>query len=499
MANFSIVVTGSGYDVVNDTTGEVETFPLYNQAAEYILANGGALPDPKIAPNTNPQVGENGPAVPPPASSIARSPSAVTGATNPQVTGGFVFNENGELIPADSAEAQAIIAQERRVQNTTPATVGGDYTAVYNSETGKWDVYNLASPDVPVVTGLTEQQAILEAQNLSIGDPGYGIKATNNGVAYDDDGNLLPGWSLDEDNNPVFVGGGFVEPATQALTKDAATVAAKEKARLQAVLQGQQQQANQGDWRVKLRLAPGARYLYRGADGQGAQSGILKPLADTDGVVFPYTPAISTNYKANYTAYNLTHSNYRGYFYQGSNVEALNVTATFTAQDTYEANYLLAVIHFFRSVTKMFYGQDDQLRGAPPPLVFLQGLGQYQFNLHPCVVANFTYTLPADVDYIRAGVSNITGANFQVPRQKQNLPTNIFSGALTRLAAAGLPKGGVNIPPAPTQLGTQSPTYVPTRMEIQLELYPIQSRQQVSREFSLEKFANGNLQRAGFW
>jgi hypothetical protein len=79
------------------------------------------------------------------------------------------------------------------------------------------------------------------------------------------------------------------------------------------------------------------------------------------------------------------------------------------------------------------------------------------------------------------------------------LPTNIFSGALTRLANAGLPKGGINIPPAPTQLGTQSPTYVPTRMEIQLELYPIQSRQQVSREFSLEKFANGNLQRAGFW
>jgi len=292
-------------------------------------------------------------------------------------------------------------------------------------------------------------------------------------------------------------------PRTQAeqRAEQAATLqAAKDRARVQSTLQAQQNQASQGDWRVKLRLAPGAQYLYRGADGQGVQAGILKPLADTDGVVFPYTPGITTNYKANYNAYDLTHSNYRGYFYQGSHVEAINITALFTAQDTVEANYLLAVIHFFRSVTKMFYGQDDQFRGAPPPLVFLQGLGQYQFNLHPCVVTTFTYNLPSDVDYIRADVNQISGNNFQIPRQrKQDLPTNPFSGALARLAAAGLPKGGVNIPPAPTQLGTQSPTYVPTRIEIQLELFPIQSRQQVSREFSLEKFGNGNLQRAGFW
>jgi hypothetical protein len=31
-----------------------------------------------------------------------------------------------------------------------------------------------------------------------------------NGTAYDDEGNLNPGWTLDENNNPVFVGGNFV-------------------------------------------------------------------------------------------------------------------------------------------------------------------------------------------------------------------------------------------------------------------------------------------------
>jgi hypothetical protein len=78
---------------------------------------------------------------------------------------------------------------------------------------------------------------------------------------------------------------------------------------------------------------------------------------------------------------------------------------TFTAQDTGEANYLLAVITFFKSVTKMFYGQDAE-RGAPPPLVYLSGLGEYQFNEHPCVVSQFNYNLPSDADYIRAGSPN---------------------------------------------------------------------------------------------
>jgi hypothetical protein len=65
-------------------------------------------------------------------------------------------------------------------------------------------------------------------------------------------------------------------------------------------------------------------------------------------------------YKANYQPYDLTHSNYRGYFYKNSAIDAINLRGTFTAQDTTEANYLLAVIHFFRSVTKMFYGQDAE-------------------------------------------------------------------------------------------------------------------------------------------
>jgi hypothetical protein len=36
-------------------------------------------------------------------------------------------------------------------------------------------------------------------------------------------------------------------------------------------------------------------------------------------------------------------------------------------------------------------------------------------------------------------------------------------------------------------------------MEMQISLLPVQSRSQVSRQFSLKNFANGNLLKGGFW
>lgn len=310
---------------------------------------------------------------------------------------------------------------------------------------------------------------------------------------YDDEGNLNPGWTLDEDNNPVYVGNGFVEPATQAQADADREAAARDQARQQQTIAQQRRQINNGDWRVRLRLAPQSKYLYN-----APQPGILQPLAVTDGIVFPYTPQIDTVYKANYSTYDLTHSNYRGYFYQNSYVDAISMRATFTAQGTADANYLLAVIQFLRSATKMFYGQDAQ-RGSPPPLVYLTGLGEYQFNEHPCLIQSFNYNLPADVDYVRAGSPNQNGINLTSLRDRQSVSTNSLFGSLNRLAAALIPVGAVPTPFAPPTLGLNRPTYVPTKMEINLTLLPVQSRQQVSKQFSLKQFASGDLLKGGFW
>ena len=247
------------------------------------------------------------------------------------------------------------------------------------------------------------------------------------------------------------------------------------------------------DWRVVLRLAPGADYLYAAAN-----AGLLQPLKTTNGVVFPYTPTITTAYRADYQNYDLTHSNYRGYFYKSSYIDDIQLGCTFTAQSTADAAYVLAVIHFFRSVTKMFYGQDAQ-RGSPPPLVYLSGLGDYQFNNHPCVVSQFNYKLPADVDYISSGSPNNLGLNLQPLQNLYSTTLNAVAPTVTRLATAFLPRGAENARPAPLQALLNNPTYVPSKIDIDIVLKPIQTRSQVSKQFSLKNFANGNLLKGGFW
>jgi hypothetical protein len=295
--------------------------------------------------------------------------------------------------------------------------------------------------------------------------------------------------------------------AQEAAAQQAVTL---DKARAQNTIANQRSNKNNADWRVKLRLAPLADYLY-----MAKPPGILAPLAP-DGVIFPYTPTIQTSYKATYVTTDITHSNYKGYFYQGSAVEPFTISSTFTAQSTAEAEYLLAVIHFFKSVTKMFYGQDPQ-RGTPPPLVYLTGLGEFQFNEHPCVVSGFTYDLPADVDYIRAYSPNVNNSNMLQQRQSNNstgpgtswgngILGGVLGGAVNRLASSKLfngqplPKGGQNIPPAPQTLGSNTiPTYVPTKMTISVSLLPVVSRQAQSQRFSVRQYATGDLLKGGMW
>ena len=244
------------------------------------------------------------------------------------------------------------------------------------------------------------------------------------------------------------------------------------------------------DWRVRLSLAPGATYLYK----DKAAAGILAPLAATDGVIFPYTPAISVQYAASYDPTELTHSNYKFFTYRGSAVDSVTITCDFTAQDTFEANYLLAVIHFFRSVTKMFYGQDQNPKiGTPPPLCYLSGLGAFQFDAHPLAITSFNYTLPTDVDYIRAG-STPTPAG--VSRAPANQPINSFSVSGDRLAASkGTPGGGTAPPQFTTPPGSRDVTYVPTKMSISIQAVPIVTRNDISNKFSLKEYGTGKLLR----
>jgi len=255
------------------------------------------------------------------------------------------------------------------------------------------------------------------------------------------------------------------------------------------------------DWRFRISLSPYSDYLYNSPD-----PGILRPLKATDGVVFPYTPSIVRSSETNYQQYDLIHSNFRGYFYSNSREGDIMITADFTAQDTAEAQYMLAMMHFFRAAGRMWYGQDAR-RGTPPPLVYLRGLGEYQYNEHACLLSRFTYTLPDNVDYIKT--SNSPTSQY-APKGK--LSTGVghesWSSKITRMITSGLENffdSSSELPPIPnfnrgslTKI-TDGATYVPTKLQIQLNLLPVQTRHQVSTEYNLKDFASGKLLKKGYW
>jgi len=254
------------------------------------------------------------------------------------------------------------------------------------------------------------------------------------------------------------------------------------------------------DWRVRLSLAPSSNYFYN--DPNIKVTDLLYPLRATGGVIFPYTPNITVGYRANYDTTELIHSNYKSHAYKGSSVDEVQITCEFTAQDTQEANYLLAVIHFFKSVTKMFYGQDpisaDQPRGGtPPPLCYLTGLGQFQFDNHPLAITSFNLNLPNEVDYIRAGSSNtwsgqtITASSVA---SKPALSGSIIDAIKSRLKNNGITKAKpVDLTSTVAALANEKATYVPTKMQIQITALPIISRNDISNTFSLGKYATGEL------
>lgn len=196
------------------------------------------------------------------------------------------------------------------------------------------------------------------------------------------------------------------------------------------------------DTRVRIALSPGSPgILYKDPNNQ-----ILAPLLDTGGVLFPYTPTINISYSASYGQMHPTHSNFAQHSYGQSNVDAITVVGTFTANTADEARYLLAVLHFMRSAHKMFFGR-DALRGTPPPVLRFSGYGPFQFNSVPCVLQAFSHDFEGSSDYI------------EVP-----------------LASS---------PDAATK------TMVPTIMNINFSLLPIYSKDQIGN-FSLESFARGD-------
>lgn len=208
------------------------------------------------------------------------------------------------------------------------------------------------------------------------------------------------------------------------------------------------QNVEEKDWRVSLSL-PSHEPAFKNSE-------LLAPFKSTgDKFVFPYTPTIIIQHSANYSNVAPIHNNYPFFTYQNSQVNELVIVGQFYAQNALEAQYWVAALHYLRSVTKMDFGQNGT--GNPPPIVKLNGYGDYVFNDLSCIITTFTVDMPNEVDYIATGLK----------------------------AQGGDPASAEYI------------SWAPSESQFSISVQPIFSRDKV-RQFNYKQFVAGNLIDKGY-
>jgi len=217
------------------------------------------------------------------------------------------------------------------------------------------------------------------------------------------------------------------------------------------------------DWRVRLQVPDGPLTKFFDFNNNP----IMQPLAASQGIFWPLTPAVVIQHSANYNAMDQVHSNYPHQAYQNSQVDSMNIIGEFPVQNSEDAKHWVATVNFLRTATKMFFGSEDGidgLKGNPPPIMHLYGYGDHMFNKVPVVINTFNVELRPGIDYISTKQSDVYS---QRP------------GNVSELAQTG-----------------DSQTWAPTLSNISVLVTPIYSRESV-KKFSMKKFVRGELNGKG--
>jgi len=222
------------------------------------------------------------------------------------------------------------------------------------------------------------------------------------------------------------------------------------------------------DWRVRLQIPTGADALY---EALMADNDLLAPLRDARGIFWPLTPAVVIQHSANYNPLSQTHSNYPFQAYQNSQVDSMNIIGEFPVQNQQDAAHWVATVNFLRTVTKMFFGKEQPLKGNPPPILHLSGYGDHMFQKVPVIINTFNVELRPGIDYISTRQDNVyQNTGRQTARELQR-------------------QGQVN----PNRLDQ---TWAPTLSNISVLVTPVYSRESI-KNFSLSDFARGKLNGKG--
>ncbi len=249
--------------------------------------------------------------------------------------------------------------------------------------------------------------------------------------------------------------------------------------------------ASPDDWRVRLSLPLWPSFRT---------SAVLEPLKSAGGLIFPYTPQITMKSGATYSPQQAIHTNYPFRAYKHSSPGTIEITAPMNVEDQTQALYWIAAVHYLRSLTKMFSGADPKA-GNPPPIVYLNGYGQYVFKNVPVTCTNFSCNLPNDCDYIGVNVvgsmagmvadiadslGGLAGVVADIPKLNLVSQAGAASSLLSSVSSVANTLGTFGIGGS-TSAGV---AYVPTKSSFSVTLEATYSRTS-TRRFSLDKFVSG--------
>lgn len=213
------------------------------------------------------------------------------------------------------------------------------------------------------------------------------------------------------------------------------------------------------DWRARLRPKEGGKNKFYGLETPGMdaeQDFLMKPIYESNGLVWQYTPQVYLQTSVDYNAASFQGSNYPINTFSQGRVGEISVSAEFTANNQYEARYMLAVQMFLKVASKAHFGDSSVANndyGIPPPVLLFEYLGEYGFNKVPVVVSNYTIEYGRDVDYVPVIIQGNDG-----PRT----------------------------------------TYVPTKTNITVTLTPQYTPHKLRKRFDIESIANGTSYKDGF-
>ena len=202
---------------------------------------------------------------------------------------------------------------------------------------------------------------------------------------------------------------------------------------------------------------------------------------------------------ANWVSFPTTHTNYTYRGFTSSDPGGINITAPMYVEDASQALYWIAVVHYLRSLTKMFSGNDAKA-GNPPPIIYLNGYGNYVFKNVPVVVESFDVALNAECDYIGVEVvgsmvsqlEGIAGGIGDISDAVGSIVSPLKPITSTVSAVANTAGQVANVLGAFGLGGTVSGgiTHVPTKSTFNVALKPMYSRRS-ARRFSLDRFVTG--------